>query len=206
MKHGTPISIILAALLVTSLGYFAYPYFEERQGERSYPELQELNDCVFRPSPEFTHCSLDEFSFSDSYYEIVPAGTVDQLCDSERRIERIAGVVFILSPKPDPGRVHCGFSLTIQYREGDSFFGRKGEIFFGGATLKGGPRPSEIHRYILLLTNPGSNSPIAGIVYDHEALEVYYMVTVMTWIGSDAESELSPSNRSPSLRSRLLHN
>ncbi len=169
--------LIAGVLLVISTIFVGLAYFEQRQGEPSHPELQELNVCIFRASPAFTHCSLDEFSFSDSYYEIVPAGTVDQLCNSERRIKRIAGVVFTLSPNPDPGRVHCGFRLTIQYREGESFFGRKGEIFFGGATLVGGPRPSEIHRYILLLTNPGSNSPIAGIVYDHEALEVFYMVT-----------------------------
>jgi len=58
--------------------------------------------------------------------------------------------------------------LTVQFEDG--------EIFSRSLVLEGGPRYVN-DRYELVLANPGNNMPIAGIIHDHEAGDVFYIVT-----------------------------
>ena len=43
-----------------------------------------------------------------------------------------------------------------------------------------GPRP-EYHRYDATLTYPKSGRPIAGMIYDRETTEIFYLVTKMIY-------------------------
>lgn len=115
---------------------------------------------------EFMYCYVDEFSFSDSY-GVIYAGRGYQICASEGRVEKISDVFFTFSHTSSAG--YCGFRLTVQFEDG--------EIFFRGVVLEGGPRPEKVTRYELVLANPGNNMPIAGIIYDHETEEVFYIAT-----------------------------
>lgn len=131
---------------------------------------KELDLCFFMraQSSRFISCNTDEFSFSDSY-GVVYAGRGHQICASERRVEKISDVFFTFS-RNTPGL--CAFRLTVQFEDG--------EIFVGGVLIEGGPRRDRT-RYELMLANPGNNMPIAGIIYDHETEEVFYIVTKLTY-------------------------
>ncbi len=120
-------------------------------------------------SSRFISCNTDEFSFSDSY-GVIYAGRGYQICASERRVEKISGVYITFSGNTPR---FCAFRLTVQFEDG--------EIFVGGVLLEGGPRRVDRTRYELMLANPGNNMPIAGIIYDQETEEVFYIVTKLTY-------------------------
>ena len=125
---------------------------------------RELDLCFFqRARSSFISCNTDEFSFSDSY-GVIYAGRGYQICASERRVEKISDVFFTISGNPVPSL--CAFRLTVQFEDG--------EIFSRSLVLEGGPRYVN-DGYELVLANPGNNMPIAGIIHDHEAGDVFYI-------------------------------
>ncbi len=130
---------------------------------------KELDLCFFqRARSSFISCNRDEFSFSDSY-GVIYAGWGESICQGGRRVEKISDVYFTFSGNT-PGI--CKFRLTVQFEDG--------EIFVGGVLIEGGPRRDRT-RYELMLANPGNNMPIAGIIYNHETEEVFYIVTKLTY-------------------------
>jgi len=130
---------------------------------------KELDLCFFqRARSSFISCNRDEFSFSDSY-GVIYAGWGGRICQGGRRVEKISDVFIMFSEIPDPSR--CSFRLTVQFEDG--------EIFSRKVDLERRPRP--VPRYELVLANPGNNMPIAGIIYDHETEDVFYIVTKLTY-------------------------
>ena len=141
---------------------------------------EELGGACFsyRSRSSHTYCSVEDFSFSDSY-EIILVTTSHQLCEtpglaSPRIIEKVAGVYFIISPNI-AGSNYCAFRLTVQFENGE-------RVFFGALVLWGGPRPEDVQRrYDFDLTHPMNGRPIAGMIYDRETDEISYIVTRMIY-------------------------
>jgi len=145
---------------------------------------EELHLCFSDPSrlSSFIYCDSDEFSFSESY-QVILVTTKNQLCLEPEmrvpdlvlpppRVDNHSGVFFVLSLNR-PDAIYCGVRVAIQF-END-------ERFSGGFVIEGGPRPVEIYRYEMILTPPGNGRPIAGMVYDSQTTDIFYVVTKMKY-------------------------
>ncbi len=173
------IVLVIAALAASISAYFLYRPFgmmdeEQSEGDGLLPLVditKELDLCFFqRARSSFISCNRDEFSFSDSYGVIYAGwGGAHAICQGGRRVEKISDAFIMFSGTPDPSR--CSFRLTVQFEDG--------EIFSRKVDLDRGPRP--VPRYELVLANPGNNMPIAGIIYDHEKEDLFYIVTKLTY-------------------------
>lgn len=194
MKFGNRLIASLVTVSLITIGVIYFIGFVPFSGstivtvEPVDPSLladitEELSECYRNPMSSPFHCAVDEFSFSRDSYEILETGhrqceqgiPPDPLPEHSNpsKVLRLGQVNFLLEsdsfPYPNLHDDHCEYNITIHYRQ-------------TGAPLSGHfPFQFSDSRYDFTLTRPITGRPIAGMIYDNETNQMFYLLTKMIY-------------------------
>ncbi len=140
------------------------------------------------PGWDMTRCTLDIFEPSSSVYHLSKTqsalcqlGDPDDGASGPPKTKRVGGVSFILSSKMFPEsewhHYHCAYYVTVNFSNGDY---AQFEFQFNQDPGILRIKASDYPRYEATFTTVQHERPIAGLVFDRETQEIYYVVT--KWI------------------------